>query len=41
MNNMGVTKMDKFDVLICAVCIGIIVGGVVFSTWALFVTMSL
>jgi hypothetical protein len=33
--------MDKFDILMYAVCIGIIVVGVTFSTWALFMTMSL
>ena len=33
--------MDKFDVLMYALCIGTIIGGAVFGTWALFVTMSL
>ena len=33
--------MDKFDIFVCAVCIGTIVAGAVFGTWALLVTMSL
>ena len=33
--------MDKFDIFVCAVCIGTIVAGAVFGTWALFMTMSL
>ena len=33
--------MDKFDILMYALCIGTIVGGAVFGTWALFVTMTL
>ena len=34
-------KMDKFDLLMYALCIGTIVAGAVFGTWALFMTMSL
>jgi len=33
--------MDKFDFLMFALCIGAIVAGAVFGTWALFVTMTL
>ncbi len=33
--------MDKFDILMYAVCIGTIVAGVVFGTWALFMTMTI
>ena len=33
--------MDKFDILMYALCIGTIAAGAVFGTWALFMTMSL